>query len=55
MAVMRQSRGEGWPIIECELWLALGLAQLLMEGVDLGPVLQHFLLLGGEVRLVRNY
>ena len=55
MAVMRQSCGEGRPIVECELWLALGLAQLLMEGVDLGPVLQHFLLLGGEVWLVSHY
>ena len=55
MAVVGQARGEGRAIVEGELGLALALLELLVEGVDPLPVGQHVLLLGGEVRLVRNY
>ena len=55
MAVMWQSRSEGRSIIEGKLRFALWLAQLLLEGVNLVPVLQHFLLFGREVWLVRHY
>ena len=54
MAVMRQTGREGRSIVESELWLALGHLQLLVECIDFIPVGQHFLLLGGEVRLVRH-
>ena len=55
MAIVGQTCREGWPVIEGELWFALRELQLFVEGIDLFPVGKHFLLLCGEVRLVRHY
>ena len=55
MAIVRLTCGKGRPIIECELRLALRELQLFVEGIDLFPVGEHFLLLRGEVRFVRHY
>ena len=38
MAIVGLTCGEGRPIIECELWLALRELQLFVEGIDLFPV-----------------
>ena len=45
MAIVRLTCGKGRPIIECELRLALRELQLFVEGIDLFPVGEHFLLL----------
>ena len=51
VAVVGQARGEGGPVVEYELLAALRAAELLMEGVDLLPQLEHpqLLLREGEV------
>ena len=54
MAVVRKSSGEGWSIIEGELWLAFGKLKLLLERINLCPICKHFFFLRGEVRLVGN-
>jgi hypothetical protein len=55
MAVVRKSCSEGRAIIECVEGLALGELELLLECVDLLPILEHFLFLLGEVRSLGNY
>ena len=55
MAVVRKSCGEGRAIVECVEGLALGELELLLESVDLLPILEHLLFLFGEVRSLGNY
>mmetsp|Transcript_26727 Transcript_26727/g.33313 ORF Transcript_26727/g.33313 Transcript_26727/m.33313 type:complete len:503 (-) Transcript_26727:26-1534(-) len=54
VAVVRQSSSEGGAIVEGEFRLALAELELLLEGINLLPVGEHVLFLGGEVRLVGN-
>ena len=55
MAVVRKPSGEGWPVIEGVLRLALGLLELLLKGIDLLPILEDFLFLLREVRSLGDY
>ena len=55
MAVVRKSSGEGGSVVEGELGFALGQLELLLEGIDFGPVGEDVFFLGWEVRLVRHY
>ena len=48
VAVVRAARGERWAVVERVLRLALGLAQLVLEGVDFLPELHGLLLALGE-------
>ena len=51
---MGESGGEGRAIVERVQGLALGQLELLLESVDLLPILQHFLFLLGEVGSLRD-
>jgi len=55
MAVVRKSCSEGRTIVECVEGLALRELELLLESVDVLPVLENFLFLFGEVRSLGNY
>ena len=55
MAVVRKSSSEGRAVVECVEGFALGELELLLESVDLFPILKHFLFLFGEVRSLGNY
>ena len=54
VAVVGKSSREGRAIVERVRLLALGSPHLLLEGVDVLPVLENRLLLLGEVRSVGN-
>lgn len=54
MTVMRKTSGKGRSIVECVLRLALGKLELLLEGVDLLPILKNLLFLLGEVGSLGN-
>ena len=49
VSVVGQAGGKWWTIIEGELRLALGELKLLVEGIDLLPVSQHFFFLLREI------
>ena len=55
MTVVGKTGGKGRAIVECVQGFALGEFQLLLECVDLLPILEHFLFLLGEVRSLGNY
>lgn len=55
VAVMRKTCCEWGSIIEGVLGLTLGELELLLESVNLLPVLKYFLLLSGEVGSLRDY
>lgn len=48
MAVVRKTRREGRAIVESEHRAVFGEFDLLLEGVNLGPVVQHLDLVVGE-------
>ena len=52
---MGESGSEGRTIIESVLRLALSKLELLLEGIDLLPVLKDFLFFLREVRSLRDY
>lgn len=52
---MGEARGEGRAIIERVQRLALSHLKLLLEGVDLIPVLEDFLFFLGEIGSLRDY
>jgi hypothetical protein len=54
MTIVREPSGERRPVIECIEGFALGELELLLEGVDVLPVLENFLFLLGEVRSFGN-
>jgi len=54
VAVMGETRGEGRPIVEGELWLARRHLELLLERVDFSPVGEDLFFLSREVWLVRH-
>jgi len=55
MPVVGKPGGEGRAIVECVEGLTLRELELLLESVDVLPVLEHFLFLFGEVRSLGNY
>jgi hypothetical protein len=55
MTIVRESSGEGRSIIECVEGFALCQLKLLLESVNLLPILKYLLFLFGEVRSLGNY
>lgn len=55
VTVVGKTRGKGRAIIESVLGLPLGKFKLLLEGIDLLPILKDLLLLLREVRSLGNY
>lgn len=54
MTVVRQSCCERRSIKEGVLWFSLGHLELLLKGVDFGPISEHLFFLFWEVWLVRH-
>jgi len=55
MTIVRKTSGEGRSIVECVQGLALSELELLLESVDVLPVLKYLLFLLGEVGSLGNY
>jgi hypothetical protein len=55
MTIVRKAGGKGRSIVESVQRLALCEFKLLLESIDVLPVLKHLLFLIGEVRSLGNY
>jgi hypothetical protein len=55
VAVVGSSGCEGRPIVESVRFEAFRLCELLLEGVDFGPILERGFLLFREVKPLRSY
>jgi hypothetical protein len=55
MTIMRQTSSERWSIIKGEGRFALGQFKLLLESLNLFPVLEDFFFFLGEVGPFRHY
>ncbi len=55
VTIVRKTSSKGRAIVECILGLSLCEFELLLEGLDLLPILKNFLFFFGEVRSLRDY